>query len=49
MSKVHVKQLRHESNESPRDGIEETLPKWIGEVQVGKYEREPRIEQNLGT
>jgi hypothetical protein len=29
--------------------MEETLPEWIDEEQVGKYEREPQIEQNLGT
>jgi hypothetical protein len=29
--------------------MEETLPNWIGEVQVGKYEREHQIEQNLET
>jgi hypothetical protein len=29
--------------------MEETLLEWIGEVQVGNYEREPRIEQNLET
>jgi hypothetical protein len=29
--------------------MEETLPEWISEVQMGKCEREPRIEHNLGT
>jgi hypothetical protein len=29
--------------------MEETLPKWIGEDQMRKYESEPWIEQNLGT
>jgi hypothetical protein len=29
--------------------MEETLPEWISEEQVGRYELEPRIEQNLET
>jgi hypothetical protein len=29
--------------------MEETLLEWIGEEQVGRYELEPRMEQNLGT
>jgi hypothetical protein len=29
--------------------MEETLPEWIGEEQVGRQEPEPRMEQNLGT
>jgi hypothetical protein len=29
--------------------MEETLPGWIGEEQVGKYGQEPRTELNPGT
>jgi hypothetical protein len=48
MNEVHVKHLRHENSESPGDGMEETLSELIGEELVGRYELEPRMDQNLG-
>jgi hypothetical protein len=36
-SEVHAKQLKHESNDNPQDGMGEILLRWIGKSHVVEY------------